>query len=250
MPRRPVTSFTATSLGSLLREDGLYRPPQAPSPAVVAKSVSGFERAASKKREAHVQDVATTAAQRYLSERAKASAAQSPEQIWGIARNVSKGIIGPDLGILQPVIPRHVRTTFDAFDVNQNGYLEHRELRNALEYLGFNMSNFGAASILAAYDDHPDGKLDLVEFARLVADAERGGVYADPQAASRAAADIVPPRVRAAFDFFDADASGFIDADELRSALRHYGIDLTKAGAQEVRHGRRSRVDLPLQQAC
>ena len=232
MPRRPVTSFTATSLGSLLREDGLYRPPQAPSPAVVAKSISGFEAAASKKREAHVQDAATTAAQRYLAERAKASA--SPEHIWGIARNVSKGIISPDLGILQPVIPRHVRTTFDAFDVTSTGYLEHRELRNALQYLGFNTSNFGAASILAAYDDHPDGKLDLVEFARLVADAERGGVYADPTAAARAAADIVPPRVRAAFNFFDVDGSGFIDADELRSALRHYGIDLTKAGAQEV----------------
>ena len=64
---------------------------------------------------------------------------------------------------------------------------------NALQYLGFRMDDFGAQSVLAAYDDHPDGKLDLVEFARLVADAERGGIYSDPWRRLRPQAAIVPP---------------------------------------------------------
>lgn len=235
MPRKPVRSFTATSLGNLLREDGLYNAPSL-QPAQVAGSISAFEKAAAKKREEQLQSAATSAAQRYLEERAKAANSQDPEKIWGHARAAVKGILPTDLGIQRTPIPIRVRTTFDAFDVNKNGFLEHRELRNALQYLGFRMDDFGAQSVLAAYDDHPDGKLDLVEFARLVADAERGGIYSDPLAAAQAQAAIVPPRVKAAFTFFDADSSGFIDALELRSALRHFGIDLTEAGAMEVLH--------------
>ena len=239
MPRRPITSFTATSIGSLLSQDGLYEyesslPPPQPPPAIVARSISGFERQAAKAREAKIQDTATAVAQRYLVERAKQSTSQSPEVIWGVARTASKGITVPDLGLLAPVIPRSVRATFDAFDEDRSGYLSHRELRNALAYLGFRMSDIGTSAVLAAYDEYPDGKLDLMEFSRLISDFEKGGIRADPHAAAQAAESIVPPRVRAVFSFFDVDDSGFIDAAELRSALRHYGIDLTEGGAQEV----------------
>ena len=88
-------------------------------------------------------------------------------------------------------------------------------------------SDRNAASVLYAYDDHPDGKLDLIEFARLASDVEeRGGVAARPEVLPPM--DMVPPRVRAAFELFDEDYSGFIEAPELRRALRHYGIDLTE----------------------
>ena len=44
----------------------------------------------------------------------------------------------------------------------------------------------------------------------------------------------MPPRIAAAFEFFDADQNGYIDATELRAALQHYGIKLDTSGVQRV----------------
>ena len=78
-----------------------------------------------------------------------------------------------------------------------------------------------------------DGKLDLIEFSTLVDDVEqRGGVFAAPNALPPI--DVVPTRVRAAFETFDTDRSGYIEAVELRRALRHYGIDLTEKQTADV----------------
>ena len=49
-----------------------------------------------------------------------------------------------------------------------------------------------------------------------------------------AASPFDPARAKDTFEFFDADSSGFIDAYELHSALRHYGVDVTENGAQAV----------------
>lgn len=182
-------------------------------------------------REAYVRATADDIAQRYLDERNK-YAAKTPSSIWGHARVTSRDVqvsaaMMPDARALSRV-PRHVKSAFDAFDANHSGYLDYRELRYALGYLGIDVgSDRAAATVLYAYDDHPDGKLDLIEFGRLCEDVEeRGGVFARPEALGPV--DVVPPRVRAAFDLFDADGSGSIDAPELRRALRHYGIDLTE----------------------
>lgn len=75
-------------------------------------------------------------------------------------------------------IPESVRAAFEAFDSDRSGALDYKELRNALRLYGIDVSAAAAASVLSAYDDHPDGSLELTEFARLVRDAEAGGVYA------------------------------------------------------------------------
>ena len=38
----------------------------------------------------------------------------------------------------------------------------------------------------------------------------------------------MPERVRAAFDRFDANRSGYLDYRELQSALAHYGLDVSE----------------------
>ena len=63
-----------------------------------------------------------------------------------------------------------VRSAFDHFDKNRSGYLDYRELRNALRRMGFDVSTRTAIDVLRAYDDHPDGKLDVHEFDNLVRD--------------------------------------------------------------------------------
>ena len=44
----------------------------------------------------------------------------------------------------------------------------------------------------------------------------------------------VPARVVEAFDFFDADQSGFIERRELNAVLRHYGVNLSAPGASAM----------------
>ena len=46
--------------------------------------------------------------------------------------------------------------------------------------------------------------------------------------------EAVPERARRAFDAFDSDRDGQLDARELRHALRHYGIDASRGQAANV----------------
>eukprot|EP00966_Prymnesium_polylepis_P012095 277807-Prymnesium_polylepis.1 len=54
-----------------------------------------------------------------------------------------------------------VHSAFSYFDQNGSGYLDYRELRNALYMMGIDASLHGAAEILRQYDDNHDGKMDL-----------------------------------------------------------------------------------------
>ena len=77
-------------------------------------------------------------------------------------------------------IPPRVLDTFAYFDGNRSGYLDYRELRNALRYYGIDVSTHGAASVLRRYDDHPDGRLEVAEFAELIRDVEMGVIRSGP----------------------------------------------------------------------
>ena len=56
------------------------------------------------------------------------------------------------------------------FDKNDSGFLDYNELRGALSQMGVDTTASGAAQLLAAYDERPDGKLDVSEFRKLVSD--------------------------------------------------------------------------------
>ena len=55
-------------------------------------------------------------------------------------------------------IPAAVAAAFERFDVNGSGFLDYRELREALWHLGIDVTADESADILRAYDDVPDGK--------------------------------------------------------------------------------------------
>ena len=63
-----------------------------------------------------------------------------------------------------------VRSAFAHFDRNRSGYLDYRELRSALTHMGLDISTAATVELLRAYDDYPDGKLDVHEFGTLVRD--------------------------------------------------------------------------------
>ena len=85
-------------------------------------------------------------------------------------------------------ISHRVAAAFEAFDANKSGYLDYRELRLALGHYGVDLSSEGARDIVQRYDDRPDGRLDIREFAALVADIEAGVIrapLADPYHGAR-----------------------------------------------------------------
>ena len=68
-------------------------------------------------------------------------------------------------------VPHGVRDAFKAFDRNHSGFLNVRELRDALAHMGVEgLSERGAQAVLRRYDARPDGKLDLDEFHDLTKD--------------------------------------------------------------------------------
>ena len=123
-------------------------------------------------------------------------------------------------------IPQHVLNAFLYFDKNRTGYLDYRELKKALNYLGINLSAGGAKEVVMRYDDQPDGKLDVQEFAALVADLEAGMIRAQDSG--------IPEHVVKAFRHFDRNGTGYLDFRELKQALKYMGLNLSSASAKEI----------------
>ena len=74
-------------------------------------------------------------------------------------------------------VPARVVAAFEHFDRDISGFLDYRELRDALQHYGIDLSASATARIIAAYEVRPDGKLDLYEFQRLIHDIQERGGY-------------------------------------------------------------------------
>ncbi len=130
-----------------------------------------------------------------------------------------------------------VRAAFDAFDTDGSGDIDASELRNALKSMGMETDGQQAAAVLRRYDSVSGGTILLHDFAKLVSDLQQYQGVSTPAAsrqASSASSAHVEPKVRAAFDAFDTDGSGDIDARELRSALKQLGMETDGAQAAAV----------------
>ena len=65
-------------------------------------------------------------------------------------------------------IDNAIRAAFARFDANNSGRLDYRELRNALQALGLDVTQREAADVLASYDIDGSGLMEIDEFAQLV----------------------------------------------------------------------------------
>ena len=84
-----------------------------------------------------------------------------------------------------PDVDPSIVATFNYFDANGSGFLDYRELRNALHHYGIDVDAKQAAEMVMRYDDQPDGKMELGEFAELVRDVEQGVLRAARAAPQR-----------------------------------------------------------------
>jgi len=128
-------------------------------------------------------------------------------------------------------VPAQILSVFKMFDVDQNGTFSYSELRKALEFLDHDLSRPEAADMIKNYDDKPDGRMQLLEFAELVSDLENGVVRTKKD--EHAAEYAVPAIVDSVFDKFDTNADGTLSYTELRNALVFYGVDVTQPEAAQ-----------------
>lgn len=89
-----------------------------------------------------------------------------------------------------------------------------------------------ARQVIARYSSAGRSSLSLADFDKLVHDLrshQGGGAPRSPHGGA-----VVDATVRAAFEAFDADGSGGIDAKELRQALAHLGMQADAQGVTAV----------------
>ena len=127
------------------------------------------------------------------------------------------------------------QAAFDRFDSNADRYIDQHELQGALRELGMSASAAQVKDVLRRYDDTKvDGKLDLFEFDRLYRDLSDFQQGKAPTLGSSGGGGTTDARVRAAFERFDSDRNGKIDARELREALQHLGVAADDTQARRV----------------
>ena len=61
-----------------------------------------------------------------------------------------------------------LRRIFERFDANRSGKLDYRELRNALQAMGLDVSEQKAAQLLQDYDRDGNGLMEINEFVQMV----------------------------------------------------------------------------------
>ena len=121
-----------------------------------------------------------------------------------------------------------VKAAFSQFDTNKSGRIEAKELQPALDLLGIHVDQAANQDIMARYRTKKEGMLNFDDFGKLVRDLVAW------QQRQQAAASIPRAQIEGAFNQFDVDRSGRIDASELRRALERLGVKVDAAQAREV----------------
>ena len=121
-----------------------------------------------------------------------------------------------------------MKAAFSQFDTNKSGRIEAKELQPALDLLGIHVDQAANQDIMARYRTKKEGTLNFDDFGKLVRDLVAW------QQRQQAAASIPRAQIEGAFNQFDVDRSGRIDASELRRALERLGVKVDAAQAREV----------------
>ena len=132
-----------------------------------------------------------------------------------------------------------VERAFVKFDTDRSGRIEGKELSRALDAMGVPGDREHVAAAIAAYGEG-NKSLDRAEFAKLARD------LIAKQATESALAKLTPQAYRTAFDRFDTDRSGTIDADELQRALDSMGVKHAGASAILQRYDQHDAPSLDL----
>lgn len=115
-----------------------------------------------------------------------------------------------------------IHEAFSKFDRDGDGHIEAKELATVMRIMGMEPSDQQLQELIKSVDVDGNGKIELEEFSNLMA---RRILMHDGKV-----------ELEQAFKLFDADQSGYVTADEIRSLMCHAGGDeaLTEAEVEEL----------------
>ncbi|KAF7726713.1 hypothetical protein EC973_008487 [Apophysomyces ossiformis] len=111
---------------------------------------------------------------------------------------------------------------FNSFDKNHDGKISNKELQEMLQSSGMNAS--AVPAMLSSVQTDTDGNLSFEEFAKLMRPT-----LSDPIRPTAKEQEL-----REAFDAFDRDGDGVINAIELRSMMQKLGDRITEEEAEQM----------------
>ncbi|KAF3631720.1 calcium-dependent protein kinase isoform X1 [Capsicum chacoense] len=111
-----------------------------------------------------------------------------------------------------------LKSMFANMDTDNSGTITYEELKSGLARLGSKLSEAEVKQLMEAADVDGNGTIDYIEF--VTATMHRHRLERDDH-------------LFKAFQYFDADHSGFITKDELESAMKEYGMG-DEATIQEI----------------
>lgn len=132
------------------------------------------------------------------------------------------GADNPLVNMLSTAQLLEIHEAFAKFDRDGDGHIEAKELATVMRIMGMEPTEQQLQDLITSVDIDGNGKIELEEFANLMA---RRILMHDGKV-----------ELEQAFKLFDADNSGFVTADEIRSLLTTAGGDeaLTSAEVDEL----------------
>ncbi|BFZ11046.1 hypothetical protein BsWGS_14085 [Bradybaena similaris] len=112
-----------------------------------------------------------------------------------------------------------LRELFRIFDKHHDNTIGSSELGKMLRCMGMEVTDVEVSNIMRALDRNGNGKIEFREFKSFIQDEMRR-LEESPREQKKA--------VRLAFRVFDYNEDGFIDANELRTALQNLGEPLSE----------------------
>merc|ERR1719347_139688 len=111
------------------------------------------------------------------------------------------------------------REIFNTFHIDGDGSITVKELATVLNQMGHEASEETLGQMLGEADTDGDGSIDFDEFTDMMMKKEDYKQEED--------------KIREAFHSFDLDGDGFITKEELKTALRNMGQQITE---EEIAH--------------
>jgi len=110
---------------------------------------------------------------------------------------------------------QHLKKLFSIFDKNGDGFISQDELKVVVKSVGLLPSESEIKAIFDRADENHNGELDFEEFCKFVTNALL--VRLDDE-----------KEIVRAFNAFDKDGNGLIDASELQAVMSQAGTDMNE----------------------
>lgn len=132
---------------------------------------------------------------------------------------------------------QEIRKAFEVFDADKSGAIDADELSCAMKTLGFTTKMEEIIAMIAEVDNDGSGTVEYKEFEQMMAKLMLGPAPDDDEDDKKKAkksthfketlSETQHQEIKQAFEAFDTDASGKIDAEELTQAMKTLGLERT-----------------------